>query len=569
MRTQKMSWKLLPCAGLVLALNACVAPPETDTRSPVQRDAAPTVELDTSVKPDANKDSKPSEKELVDSPVGMQNCALTQYGSKPLTHAKNTAIFNQFDFRPESVTVFTDTVAVKTANYTFYYCEMDDDWIALSNDEPPDDGYDLEAIANPTYDSIELGGEVYEYRTRLKADWLAERGAVTEGTENGEDTVFFDLKLPDGEEISRELYTVSDLQAARLGASLGVPEVAGAAIANGEIWFAATASQGEGDSGFASLLRYEPETETLSVERPEMLQGDQLTDLAATEKDGEVTLWLGTQRMGEGVPFFPASGLVAYQPENEKLETFTITNSPMVGAIPHALAVQKDVLWVATGDGICGVKWQRIDRANSWDCRRLTMTAEVPKEGVAVYPSFLASEAKGKTGRQVEVLWGAESFGDPSAEGSSDAPETARYEVVYEPGFEAALSQGGYRVADLAARRAAMGESIFWPGRQWHWAGDRFRRGLDEVGLNLVGGGPYGLVASTPGNGLRFDHSAIRGAFDLLALTPESTKVRYYSGWVEVDDLEVYPGFKPVVRPKKVKPNPLTKMASDLPNSGP
>ncbi len=574
MRTRR--W--LAATSLILTLSACaITTPETDADGSVQKDDVASALVEPDDAKSSPESTNPTPKALSDSPVEMRDCALTQYDSKPLAKTENEAIFDQFDFRPSAVTVFADTVAVETADYRFYYCPDDKAWVTLSNDgaskSSEDKGYDLDDIANPAYQSIEVNGKVYEYRTRLKADWLAKRGATDEVLSEGdaqseEDTVYFDLKLPGGREINRELYTVADLQAAKLGASLGVPDISGAASVNGEIWFAATTSQGEGDNGFASLLKYDLETETLSVDRPEEIQGDQLTDLVATEQDGKVMLWLGTQRMGEGVPFFPAKGLVAYQPASGELKTYTITNSPMVGAIPHALALEDDWLWVATGDGTCRVKWQQIDAAKSWNCWRMVPQAQLPKGGVDIYDSFLATEPKAKLAKtKVEVLWAAESYGREASE--SKTPKVTRYEVVYEPGFETVLSQGGYRVADAAAKRAAMGEAIFWPGRQWHWAGDRFRRGMDEVGLNLVGGGPYGLVSSSDRNGLRFDHNAIRGAFDLLALTPEETKVRYYSGWVNTNDLEVYPQLKPAARPKKMKPNPLTKMASDLPNSGP
>ena len=563
----------------MLALSACapVSDSDVETSVPAQKDisaADPDAATPSPAVKAANQDVNQTSKELAESPVGMRDCATTNYVSKPLAKGENEAVFDQFNFRPNAVTVYADTVAVETADYTFYYCQQDKNWVPISNEtelkSPEERWYDLN-VADPDYRSIEANGEVYEYRVRLKADWVneRERGDRAEADADGEeDTVYFDLKLPDGTEISRELYTVSDLQAAKLGASLGVPDVAGAAVKGGYLWFAATASQGEGDSGFASILKYDLESEALSVEQPKGIQGEQINDMVATAKDGAVTLWLGTQRMGEGVPFYPTSGLVAYQPESGELKAHTITNSPLVGAIPYALAVEGKDLWVATGDGPCRVKWQRLEKAKSWDCWRLAATAQLPKEGVDLYRSFLTTETDTQiTNSEVEVLWAAQSYDDSQTE--LDESELTRYEVVYEPGFETTLSQGGYRVADGAARRAAGGESIFWPGRQWHWAGDRFRRGLDEVGLNLVGGGPYGLVSSQPTSGLRFDHNAIRGAFDLLELTPEGTKVRYYSGWVDADAIEVYPRLKTVVRPKKMKPNPLTEMASDLPNSGP
>ena len=534
------------------------------------------VEVDASTS-SANMRNTPN---FPDSPPELKNCRRAKNTSQPLSQAENTAIFDQFNFRPESVTVFKQTVAVKTPHYTFHFCKGSKDWAVVPNDlasgeAPYDYERELAAIANPKYETIEVNGTPYEYRIRLQADWLSEQTGVEPKSwpkpiapeaESSEDTVYFELKKADGEFISHELYTVSDVQEAHLGASLGTPRIAGAAVVGSDIWFAATTSQGEGDNGFASLLHYDSKTREMSVLRPEELQGDQITDLVATERKGSTTLWMGTQRSGEGNPFAPASGLVAYQPKRKMLESFTVADSPLVGAIPYQLAVENKSLWVATGNGTCRVQWQAIGEANSWDCWRLTTTAELPKDGVDVYSSFLATEPAAKlTEREVEVLWISQALSSASAE----QPSVTRYEVVYKPGFETTLSQGGYRVADAVAKRAAGGDSIFWPGRQWHWAGDRFKRGLDEVSLNLAGGGPYGLVSSRVQGGLTLDNDAIRGDFDLLDLTVEGTKVRYHSGWVNSDKLEVYPSLRPVTLPKQIKPNPLIEMASDLPASGP
>ncbi len=571
--------------GLLWALSAC-----TPTIAPVVDSTSEggNGNVSSSAKSDALAPSASTSiaTKFPDSPPALKNCRRAENTLQPLSHAENTAVFDQFNFRPESVTVFKQTVAVKTPRYTFYFCKGNQNWVVVSNDSANDEApYDykreLAAIANPKYERIEVNGTPYEYRIRLQADWLTGELAgqavepVTEPqTTASEDAVYFELKKADGEVISRELYTASDVQEAHLGASLGTPRIAGAVVAGSDIWFAATTSQGEGDNGFASLLHYDVKTQELSVQRPEKLQGDQITDLVATERKGSTTLWMGTQRSGEGNPFAPASGLVAYRPASETLESFTVTNSPLVGAIPHQLAVENKSLWVATGDGTCRVQWQAISEVDSWNCWRLTTTAELPKEGVDLYLSFLATEPKAKlTEREVEVLWISQDL-NPAAE-PVEEPGVTRYEVVYKPGFETTLSQGGYRVADAAAKRAAGGDSIFWPGRQWHWAGDRFKRGLDEVSLNLVGGGPYGLVSSSAQSaqsaqgGLTLDNDAIRGDFDLLDLTLEGTKVRYYSGWVNSDKLEVYPSLRPVTQPQQIKPNPLTKMASDLPASGP
>ncbi|MGB3300422.1 MAG: hypothetical protein WBA76_19335 [Phormidesmis sp.] len=573
--------RLLIAISLLGALSACspITTPVVDSTSEDGGDALSSAQVEAS---GSNAEAKKATG-FPDSPSELKNCKRAKSTPQPLSHAENTAAFEQFNFRPEGVTVFKQTVAVATPHYTFHFCKGNKTWIAVSNEAADnEDAYDykrdLAAIANPPYESIEIEGTTYDYRIRLQADWLTSelsKQAVAESAPEAqipaalEDAVYFELKKPDGDVISRELYTVSDVQKAQLGASLGVPSMAGVAIAGNNLWFAATTSQGEGDNGFASLLQYDLKTQALSVQQPEQLQGDQITDVVATEQNGTTTLWLGTQRSGEGNPFAPASGLVAYQPKGEKLESFTVINSPLVGAIPHQLAVENEALWVATGNGTCRVQWQAISEANSWNCWRLMATAALPKGGVEVYSSFLATEPEAKlTGKEVEALWISQALEDATTEPAAQ-PGMARYEVVYKAGFETTLSQGGYRVANAVAQRAAGGNSIFWPGRQWHWAGDRFKRGLDEVSLNLVGGGPYGLVSSSARSGLMFDHKAIRGDFDLLDLTLEGTTVRYYAGWVNSDQLTVYPSLRPVIAPQQPKPNPLTKMASDLPASGP
>ena len=511
---------------------------------------------------------------------------------RPLASPAEKPAFEQFNFQPQAILTADDTVVVKTPYYVFARCDGTAEWTITTAETVPEPPFDYEQqlanLADPDYQTLTVNGQDYQYRIRLEAEWLREQLAPpttpaeelvpssTDGSaspqSNSVDTVIFELKAPEKELISRKLYTQEDLQEAHLGASLGEPSIAGTVVTGTsgeeEIWFAATTSQGEGDSGFASLLNYDTQTRELTVQQPKKLQGDQITSIAATgssdsEADTPLTLWLGTQRSGEGNPYFPASGLVAYQPATEALTAKTVTNSPLVGAIPHQLAVSDETLWVGTGNGVCEVDWQQINKPESWECWRFTATATLSADGVNIYKSLLSTEPAGKlTGDTAEVLWVAQETGDlPGGEAEDGA---VRYEVVYEKGFETELSQGGYRVANEVARRGVEGEPIFWPGRQWHWRGDRFARGLDEVALNLVGGGPYGLVASSSRNGLDFDHNAIRGEFDLLDLTREATKVRYYSAWVDADDLEVYPTVVADTPPKKIESNPLTALAKKL-----
>ena len=500
-----------------------------------------------------------------------KTCNLSSAPS-PLSTPENTPVYEQFNFQPEEIAIDTDTVTVKTPYYSFTLCKGDRTWSITSVDsEGQDTGAEfdyqqmLADIANPDYSAIEIEGKPYKYRIRLQADWLDEQlesPAESVGPDtSAEEAVYFELELPDGELLTRQLYTIGDLQAAHLGASLGDPNIAGAVAVDGELWLAASANQGEGNSGFASLIHYSPKTKKLSVQQPDQLQGNQISAIAATNSD-TLTLWLGTKISGEGNPNLPADGLVAYRPDTQSLTTYSVKNSPLVSAIPYRLAVESDSLWVATGGGVCQVEWQTIDSDQSWNCWQFTATADLPTAGVDLYPSFLSTEpATTLTQDSVEVLWASETF-----EESGD-PAVLRYEVAYEPGFEVEITRGGYRLTNEVAQRTSRGRNIFWPGDSWHWQGDRFARSLDEVAVNRVGGGPYGLAASTRHSGLNFDSNAIRGDFDLLDITGASTQVCHYSGWVDGTDLSVYPTVISADPPVESNPNPLTKMAKDLPDS--
>ncbi|WP_121968601.1 hypothetical protein [Leptolyngbya sp. BC1307] len=564
MRTQT----LIAAVSLLWVLGAC------QTRTPVEPEVA-SPEVAT---PAPTPSATPPETETdPDVSLAVADCDRPEPTVSPLATPADMPVYEQFNFQPEAMAIANGNVAVKTPYYTFSLCKGNSTWRITSTEPTTEEDFDYERflaeLANPAYQTLEVNGETYEYRIRLEADWLTEQlNSATDpaaaSNDEGDDAVYFELKTPDGETISRQLYTLAELREAQLGASLGTPEIAGSIVTGKTIWWAATTSQGEGDSGFASLLHYSSDTGELTVDQPEDIQGDQITAIAATGNPKNPILWLGTQRAGEGNPYLPANGLVAYQPKTKKLKSYTVTNSSLVGAIPHQLTVANESLWVATGNGICQVRWKTVDQAKSWRCWQTTTTATLPAEGAKIYPTFLATEpAATLSASAVEVLWAEQAQSDQPDQANT---EPIRYEVAYQPGFEAQLSQGGYRVANPVAQRAVRGEPIFWPGRQWHWEGDRFVRGFDEVALNLVGGGPYGLVSSTDDDRLAFDHSAIRGSFDLLSLSQEATKVRYYSGWIESAELEIYPKLIAVTPPDKAAPNPLTKMAADLPqNQGP
>ncbi len=605
---------LLTTMGLLLTLSACVTP-----SIPLSADNSQnTSGQNTSGQ---SNSSNPSTETSAAAPCEL----ASETKPEPLATAENTPVFEQFNFQPQEIAVTGDAITFTSAHHIFSLCKTNSVWSIVSAEASEDEDIDYEQaiadIKDPDYETIELGDESYQYRVRLQAQWLDDRlesdaadlavssAAPKDAAAETEDTVFFELKKPDGSLLTQQLYTLSQLQEAQLGASLGTPSIAGALSIENDLWFAVSATQGEGDSGFASLMYYSPEADELTIKQPEALQGDQITSMVATlptETDpaktdpaktdqgtGEadkststgdedsaenetdsaetpaLTLWLGTQRSGEGVPYYPASGLVAYQPERETLSSYTVTNSPLIGAIPHQLAIADDTLWIGTGEGACQVNWQAIKDSNSWNCWQFTAIAQLPSEGVELFDSFLAGEPAATLKKdEVEVLWvGQQSDQDSPDRTSSDStakPKMTRYEVAYEPGFETELAQGGYRVANEAAQRAAGGNKIFWPGSQWHWGGDRFKRSLDEVALNFFGGGPRGLMNAESSSGFNLDSYTVRGEFDLLALTDDSTKVHYYSGWIDSSGIDVYPTVIPAEVPTAFKPNPLTKMAADL-----
>ena len=411
---------------LGIGLSACITP--SIPTGELEGDRAPT----TSQK-DQRKDRRDRPKAAADESEEVVCDDRPKAALKPLSTPEIMPVFEQFNFAPQEIAVEPGKVAVKTPYYTFSLCRgtdkkgdrnQNDEWAIASTAPEPEVPFDYatyaSSLADPDYDAIEINEEPYEYRVRLQATWLDEQinPTVAPGdVENGgrppeeEEAVYFDIKSPNGEVTSYELYTVEDVRDANIGASLGVPRISGTAITDDGVWFAATTSQGEGENGFASLLRYNPDTEELDIRRPEQIQGDQITSMVATssrkenaepsaadesadDASSDLTLWLGTMRSGEGNPSVPASGLVAYRPETESLNKFTLKNSPVVGAVPHQLAVSGSSLWVATGNGICEVSWQTADQEDSWSCWRFATIATLPSEGVALYPSFLAEDAE-------------------------------------------------------------------------------------------------------------------------------------------------------------------------------
>lgn len=627
-------------AGVVLlavALTACVAPTSI-VDSPTDSDAAVSKGTRESNREKGSRhgvaiDADAGNADLADSAIesSKQNhsatrslqskrCDRPEVSLSPLSTPEDAPVFEQFNFQPQRITATSNEVTINTSYHTFSYCKNTGEWTIANRPRLEEAPFNytqyLKDLAEPSYETIEVDGDRYEYRIRLQASWIEQQiteqtteqiteqpteqtteqlektadtarpsAATTSKTDSetansektgskeaAEEAVYFDLKRPDGTTITQRLYTREDVREASLGASLGVPSIAAVVDTEEALWFAATTSQGEGENGFASLLRYSLADEDIAIHQPPEIQGDQITTLAATSSpaSNDLTLWLGTLRSAEGTPAFPASGLVSYRPTADSsgtLRKYKLENSPIVGAIPYQIATVSKDLWIATGNGVCQTQWLTIEQADSWRCWKFTATAALPAEGVDLYPSFLAKEPKTKlTAPSVEVLWANwEHFEQPDV----NKAIAFRYEVAYEEGFEADLAQGGHRIDNKVAQQMARGNDVSWPGQHWHWSGRRFERSLDEVSLNLLGGGPYGLIASNIQTGLSFDHYAIRGDFDLLSLKPDGTRIRYYSGWVEGKDLEAYPDIVEVNPLESTAPNPITSIVTELPPVGP
>ena len=103
--------------------------------------------------------------------------------------------------------------------------------------------------------------------------------------------------------------------------------------------------------------------------------------MAIAGEPNNLTFWLATQIAGEGNPYLPGTGLVAYRPTKYfrlgSAITYHVRNSPIVGAIPTQLKPESDRLWVGTGNGICEVKWQEADSDRSWSCWRFALMAKL------------------------------------------------------------------------------------------------------------------------------------------------------------------------------------------------
>ena len=438
--------------------------------------------------------------------------------------------FERFDFRPTAIEATEDTLTFQGRRYAFTVCKRDRTWgvTALEVEPPQEEDYAeyFASLGDPNYETITNQEQSYEARVRLDASWIDEEPTAADDVEQ----VIFELIKPgDSEPTAQVLYTNTDIVERELGATAGVPTITQALATDNALWWSIGFEQGEGASGIATVVQYQIADDRLVLWQPSELDNAQITDLALTTDNNDTILWLGTQYSGEGNPHLPAKGLVAFRPDDNTVETYTVENSPLIGAIPTRLWAEDEQLWVATGNGVCEVNWAEIAVNASWACWRFSTMADVPANQ-NLYPSLLAETPIQplENPQTVELLWAADT--------DISSPESSvRYEINYEPGITVELSQGAdYYVGP----EGDPDEGYFWwPGQDWSWNGQRFVRPWDQIAANYVGGGPQGIG---PDEYTSFvaDWRTMRGEFELLELTPDTTEIKYYSAWIDEAGVE-------------------------------
>lgn len=342
---------------------------------------------------------------------------------------------------------------------------------------------------------------------------------------------------------------------------MGVPKITASIINNNQFYWSVSSEQGEGNGGIATIINYDPQEDKISLIQPSQIAKQQLNDLKISNKNNEIIFWLATQTSGEGNPYLPGMGLVSYNINNQSLKSYHARNSNLVGIIPHKLSIEKEHLWVATGNGMCRIKWQVIEQENSWECWQFKLQAELTTEGLEIYQSLFNTDSeitiKGdETNNIVEVLW----WSPQNYEG-----EKGRYEIAYNSGFSVTLDDKG--VMDWKERYSqeykvdSWEEIVYWPGKDWLWNGNKFIRPFDGVSLNYFGGGPGGISTWKNPEQQRPEIYTIRGQLDLIKLNNNSTSVNHSSGWVDDSLLNPYLTIVPTNKPKNMQPNPLKELS--------
>ncbi|BAY18638.1 hypothetical protein NIES21_44860 [Anabaenopsis circularis NIES-21] len=497
--------------------------------------------------------------------ANVENCPKAEVVSLAVPN-KNEGFYERFDWHIRNIVANDDTIKFQTLKQDFVFCRANNTWTVQSGTLPkelqPPKNYAALAQdwVNPKFKNINFQGTTYQYRVvqepkySLSSDNNISRPEVPDPTK---DKIVFELITPNSKNPQRQtVYTLKDLQNAAVkagfsaeGNQLGVPRVTSSLVYGDRIWWAIAFEQGEGNNGIATIISYDPKTDKFSLIQPKALAFTQITDLAITGDVNKPTFWMGTNVGGEGNLYLPAKGLVAYRPDGS-LSTYTTHNSPLVGAIPDKLRLENNILWVSGTNGVCQVKWQAADNPDSWACWRFTAMAKLPEKLPLYSASTNKKPAVSLSGNNtVEVLWWSP---------VNFQTNKGRYEVTYPQGFTTKINEGASKY-EFGRSLPPEKPPVEWPGFEWHWNGQRFVRALDEVGLNLVGGGPQGIGSGEFNPELPMNWNAIRGDLELIDISPKSTSVKYYSGWVDSEKLQPYLTVVPQTRPQNPQPNPLLK----------
>lgn len=513
------------------------------------------------------------------SPVDSQtansaaDCPTPIVTSLPMPISKD--VDDRFDYHIRDIVADGNTIKFQTLKNDFVFCRGDNSWIVQpgtikSEFLPPKNYVELtKELSNPSYKTIEFQGKTYQYRVITEPKpFLGESDVTTRPTVAPEkDKVVLELITPNSKEPQRQtLYTLKNLQQAAVksgysssGVQLGFPRITATVTHSDRVWWSVAFEQGEGNGGVASIVGYDPQADKFTVIQPQELWWQQITDLAITGDADNPTFWIGTNISGEGNGYIPAQGLVAYRPNPQNpnaVTSYNVNNSPLVGAIPDKLWLEDDMLWVSTGNGVCKLKWQAADNPHSWSCWRFALMSKLPPQ-LPLYSSLTnktpAVTLSSDPSDEIEVLWWM----------PTDLDRKGRYEVKYPQGFTVTVDEGA--MLEPSNRLVLAGKPpIYWTGFEWHWHGGRFVRGFDEVASNHFGGGSQGISSNRNQPNIQINWNAMRGELDLLNLSPKSTSIKYYSGWVNEDKLNPYLTVLPQERPKNPQPNPLNSIAEQL-----
>ncbi|MEO0869057.1 MAG: hypothetical protein AAFY17_11540 [Cyanobacteria bacterium J06642_11] len=539
-RSLNWGWVSLAIALSACGINQAVTSPAISTEEVVALEStAPLI----------------TEADVVDGTAPAASSCAPMESRVPLQPARDIELpFERFNFRSTSVTETEDTLTFTGSHYSFTLCQRDRSWGVAAIDPVPQTEADYaqyyDTLGDPEYDTIKANGQSYEARVRLDAPWIKDPGSVSDVEQ-----VFFELIKPgETEPTGTLLYTNADILERELGASAGIPSITRSLATEDALWWAIGFEQGEGASGVSTIVQYELASGQINSWQPDSLGSAQITDLAITGSQEDPTLWLGTQYSGEGNPYLPADGLVAYHPISNRVQTYTVENSPLIGAIPTRLWAVDQQLWVATGSGVCEVDWADIEANESWNCWRFTALADVP-EGQDLYASLQGEAPIGQwnASEPVEILW--------LADQNISSPESIlRYEINYPPGITTQLSQGAdYYVAENAPEDEGY---FWWPGHDWSWNGKRFVRPWDQVSMNYVGGGPSGMGAE--GGRYVADWKTMRGDFDLLEISADSAEIKYYAAWMNAANIEAWITVTKVANVSSDQVNPTDAILAEL-----